>query len=93
LAALAVPGADEAALNSAVAGPVRRALDRLPEQQRQMLLLAYFGGHTQREIAQITGGAAGHCQVPDGRRSATTEDCTCAPDGSPPGTRGMSASQ
>jgi RNA polymerase sigma-70 factor (ECF subfamily) len=30
---------------------VRRALGSLPEEQRRALILAYFGGQTQREIA------------------------------------------
>jgi RNA polymerase sigma factor (sigma-70 family) len=34
---------------------VRSALAELPEAQRQALALAYFGGYTQREIAQLTG--------------------------------------
>ena len=34
---------------------VRRALDALPEQQRQAVELAYFGGLTQTEIAERTG--------------------------------------
>ena len=37
------------------AGQVRAALHRLPVEQRQVLALAYFGGHTQREIAVLTG--------------------------------------
>lgn len=34
---------------------VRAALAQLPEPQRHALALAYFGGYTQREIAQLTG--------------------------------------
>jgi RNA polymerase sigma factor (sigma-70 family) len=34
---------------------VRAALAELPEPQRRALALAYFGGYTQREIAQLTG--------------------------------------
>jgi RNA polymerase sigma-70 factor (ECF subfamily) len=34
---------------------VRAALSELPEAQRHALALAYFGGYTQREIAQLTG--------------------------------------
>ena len=37
------------------AGQVRAALQRLPVEQRRMLALSYFGGHTQREIAVLTG--------------------------------------
>lgn len=34
---------------------VRRALDRLTEAQRQSVELAYFGGHTYREVALLLG--------------------------------------
>jgi RNA polymerase sigma-70 factor (ECF subfamily) len=50
-----VPGADQAAIARVAAGQVRAALRRLPLEQRQVLALAYFGGHTQREIAVLTG--------------------------------------
>ena len=50
-----VPGADQAALARVAAGQVRAALHRLPLEQRQVLALAYFGGHTQREIAVLIG--------------------------------------
>jgi RNA polymerase sigma factor (sigma-70 family) len=49
-----VPGADQAAMVRVAAGQVRAALHRLPVEQRQVLALAYFGGHTQREIAILT---------------------------------------
>jgi RNA polymerase sigma factor (sigma-70 family) len=50
-----VPGADQAAMARVAAGQVRAALHRLPVEQRQVLALAYFGGHTQREIAVLAG--------------------------------------
>lgn len=50
-----VAGADQAALARVAAGQVREALGRLPGEQRQVLALAYFGGHTQREIAVVCG--------------------------------------
>ena len=34
---------------------VRAALTVLPDPQRQALLLAYFGGYTQREVAALVG--------------------------------------
>ncbi len=50
-----VPGADQAAMARVAAGQVREALHQLPVEQRRVLALAYFGGHTQREIAALTG--------------------------------------
>ena len=50
-----LPGADQAALARVAADQVRAALHRLPLAQRQVLALAYYGGHTQREIAKLTG--------------------------------------
>ena len=38
---------------------VRSALEQLPEEQRQTLLLAYFGGLTQQEIAAKLGNPLG----------------------------------
>jgi RNA polymerase sigma factor (sigma-70 family) len=38
---------------------VRAALNDLPPPQREALLLAYFQGYTQREIASITGAPLG----------------------------------
>ena len=45
----------ETADSLAWAGEVRRSLDRLPAEQRQVLQLAYFGGRTQVEIADQLG--------------------------------------
>jgi RNA polymerase sigma-70 factor (ECF subfamily) len=50
-----LPGADAAAMARVTAGQVRAALHRLPAEQRRVLALTYFGGHTQREIAALTG--------------------------------------
>jgi RNA polymerase sigma factor (sigma-70 family) len=49
------PGADLDALAAVEAGQVRDALDRLPDDQRSALALAYFGGFTQREVAAQLG--------------------------------------
>jgi RNA polymerase sigma-70 factor (ECF subfamily) len=38
---------------AALAGDVRRAVDRLPADERQAILLAYFGGHTYTETAAL----------------------------------------
>lgn len=50
-----VPGADAVGMARVAAGQVRAALDCLPVEQRRVLTLTYFGGHTQREIAVLTG--------------------------------------
>ncbi len=42
----------EAATTFAYADEAREAMQQLPEQQRVALELAYFGGYTQREIAE-----------------------------------------
>jgi RNA polymerase sigma-70 factor (ECF subfamily) len=34
---------------------VKQAVDTLPEEQREAITLAYYGGQTQREIAERTG--------------------------------------
>ncbi len=38
---------------------VRRAIDQLPEEQREVVLLAYFSGFSQSEIARCTGHPLG----------------------------------
>ena len=49
----------EAALLAEQGRIVRSALEQLPEEQRQTLLLAYFGGLTQQEIAVKLGNPLG----------------------------------
>jgi RNA polymerase sigma factor (sigma-70 family) len=48
-----IPGEDgrELAERSARSREVRDALNRLPDEQREVLVLAYFGGYTRSEIA------------------------------------------
>ena len=48
------PGADEVAIGSVLAAQVRAALDRLPAEQRQTVILSYFGGYSQGQIADLT---------------------------------------
>jgi RNA polymerase sigma-70 factor (ECF subfamily) len=50
---------EDVAAASVRAGIVRHALRRLPQAQREPLLLAYFGGYTQAEIARMTGNPLG----------------------------------
>jgi RNA polymerase sigma-70 factor (ECF subfamily) len=38
---------------------LRAAVEQLPDEQRQAIELAYFGGHTYREIAVLTGVPTG----------------------------------
>jgi RNA polymerase sigma factor (sigma-70 family) len=51
----APPNPEEAAMAAAVAKRVRVAVDELPPPQRAAILLAYFEGHTFRQVAQLTG--------------------------------------
>jgi RNA polymerase sigma factor (sigma-70 family) len=45
----------EAAIQHMSASDLRLAIETLPDEQRQAIELAYFGGKTYREIATITG--------------------------------------
>ena len=45
----------DAAVQRRSALELRRALESLPDEQRQAVELAYFGGRTYREIATLTG--------------------------------------
>ena len=51
----ACAGSDELAEQRHVARRVRCALERLPSSQRRLLELAYYGGFTQRELAEQLG--------------------------------------
>lgn len=54
-----VPGPDDRAWTTLRGERVREALAELPEPQREALVLAYFGGYTQREIAGLTATPLG----------------------------------
>jgi len=49
------PAVDEQAISAVQGDEVRAALAALPEPQRRAVTLAYFGGYSQTEIAQLTG--------------------------------------
>lgn len=53
------PAVDEQAIASVRRDQVRAALADLPEPQRRAVMLAYFGGYSQSEIAQLTGTPLG----------------------------------
>lgn len=46
-------------LDLAVGDRVKTALRELPEGEREAILLAYFGGHTYREVADLLGTPEG----------------------------------
>jgi RNA polymerase sigma-70 factor, ECF subfamily len=50
---------DAQAVESAVSRDVRAALDGLPEEQRRVIELAYFGGFTHTEIASMLDAPIG----------------------------------
>lgn len=49
------PGVEADVLAAERRGEVLAALATLPAAQREALLLAYFGGYTQREVASLVG--------------------------------------
>lgn len=53
--AAAGPGPEDEAWARVRAERTRDALRQLSSEQREVLLLAYYGGYTQREIAELTG--------------------------------------
>jgi RNA polymerase sigma-70 factor (ECF subfamily) len=53
--AAAGPGPEDEAWARLRAEHTRSALRKLPAEQREVLLLAYYGGYTQTEIADLTG--------------------------------------
>jgi RNA polymerase sigma-70 factor (ECF subfamily) len=51
----ATPDVEEMALALVTAERVRTALDTLPDAQRRAIHLAYFGGKTYRQVAEVLG--------------------------------------
>ena len=49
------PGADQNAIGNVVGDDVRKAINDLPAEQAKTMMLAYYGGYTQREVASIVG--------------------------------------
>jgi RNA polymerase sigma-70 factor (ECF subfamily) len=52
---LPVPAVDEFALSTLTSERVREVVAELPDAQRQCLELAYFQGHTYRQVAELLG--------------------------------------
>jgi RNA polymerase sigma factor (sigma-70 family) len=50
-----VPDVADVVLRSDTTGRVRTAVEVLPDAQRQALELAYFGGYTYRQVAEVLG--------------------------------------
>jgi RNA polymerase sigma factor (sigma-70 family) len=48
-------GRPDVVVDHEVAGQVRRAIDQLPPAQQEALRLAYYGGHTYRDVASVLG--------------------------------------
>ncbi|MCK2243663.1 MULTISPECIES: sigma-70 family RNA polymerase sigma factor [unclassified Crossiella] len=49
------PGADIAAITGVLGEKVRDALHELTGEQREVVVLAYYGGYTQCEVSALTG--------------------------------------
>jgi RNA polymerase sigma factor (sigma-70 family) len=85
-----VPGPDDEVWTTLRGERVREALHLLPQPQREALVLAYFGGYTQREIAGLTSTPlgtvktrmlAGMRRMRDGLDGLSSAAETAGPDG------------
>ena len=67
----------EEAIRSLDRAALRGALDSLPDEQRRAIELAYFGGHSYRDVARLTsvpaGTAAGRLRLALARLRAALE--------------------
>jgi RNA polymerase sigma-70 factor (ECF subfamily) len=52
---VSVPDVDEMAMALVAAEKVRAEVERLPNEQREAIELAYFGGRTYRQVAEELG--------------------------------------
>lgn len=52
---VSTPDVEEMALALVTAERVRSALDALPDEQRRAIQMAYFGGKTYRQVAEVLG--------------------------------------
>jgi RNA polymerase sigma factor (sigma-70 family) len=84
------PAPDDEVWGNLRSAQVRAALRDLPDPQREALVLAYFGGYTQREIAGLTSTPlgtvktrmlAGMRRMRGGLDAVLTEVERAAPDG------------
>jgi RNA polymerase sigma-70 factor (ECF subfamily) len=57
--ATSAPAAESHALRELAAADVHAALDRLPDAEREAIVLAYFGGKTYRQVAEQLGEPEG----------------------------------
>jgi RNA polymerase sigma-70 factor (ECF subfamily) len=57
--AAAISGIEEQIWNRAISTQLKDAVGSLPEAERRAIELAYFGGHTYREVAALVGQPEG----------------------------------
>lgn len=53
------PDVDEEAMATMISDTVKQALDALPGRERRPIELAYYGGHSYREVAELLGEPEG----------------------------------